>query len=439
MQPGEELLVTGSVTVRALWTVSITSWAGLQTAINNAQSGDTVALGQSLTAGSGDIRLQISGKAITLDLNGFTLDRNMSDASLLGSVVFVASGASLTVCDSGADKTGTITGGYANKGGAFLNEGTLTIEDCVISGNHTNHANDENRGGAIYNNGTLTMTGSAISHCDGDDAGAIFNTADGVVTLTGVTISGNTSVNHGGGAIVNNGALALTGCTLTGNTSRSDGGAIWTNAGNKTVTITNTTISGNATENTDTRGGAIYIASGSVTVTGGTIAGNTAKDGGAVYNAAGGTLDMNGVSVHSNRSALRGGGAITNYGTAALTGCDVWNNEGHTNGGAIWSGGSDSASLTLTDCDISSNTCGETGGGICLRSAGRERADRCILCRRGQDHLSGKLGARDRYARGYGRMDHRNRLSSAETEPDRNNGKRNMGCAKHRGLQLRGL
>ncbi len=367
MQPGEELLVTGSVTARALWTVSITSWAGLQTSIDNAQSGDTIALGQSLTAGSGDIRLQISGKAITLDLNGFTLDRNMRDASLLGSVVFVASGASLTVCDSSVDKTGTITGGYANKGGAFLNEGTLTIEGCVISDNHTNHANDQNRGGAIYNNGTLTMTGSTIRDGDGDDAGAIFNTADGVVTLTGVTISGNTSVNHGGGAIVNNGALALTDCTLTGNTSRSDGGAIWTNAGDKTVTVTNTTISGNVTEDADTRGGAIYIASGSVTVTGGTIAGNTAKDGGAVYNAAGGTLDMNGVSVHSNGSALRGGGAITNYGTAALTGCDVWNNEGHTSGGAIWSGGSDSASLTLTDCDISSNTCGETGGGICLR------------------------------------------------------------------------
>jgi len=365
MQPGEELLVTGNVTARALWTVSITSWAELQTAISNAQSGDTIALGQSLTAQSSDLRLLVSGKAITLDLNGYTLDRAQNAASLLGGVFTIASGASLTVCDSGAGGTGTVTGGYAEKGGAFYNEGTLIIDGGAIMDNHVSHENNENRGGAIYNDGILKIKNCTISGNDGDDGGAIFNTADGSAVLTNVTITNNTSVNHGGGAIVNYGALTLQSCTVTGNTSKSNGGAIWTNAGGSAVTITNTTITNNATSNDDTRGGAIYIESGSVAVTGGKIADNTAKDGGAVFNNASGTLNLTDVFVHSNKSTQRGGGSITNYGTATLTDCDVWDNEAKTNGGAIWTGGAQ-ADVTLTNCVVTGNTAELTGGGICL-------------------------------------------------------------------------
>ena len=365
MQPGDTLLVTDNAAVQALWTVSITSWAGLQTAIDNAQDGDTVALGQSLTAQSGDLRLLVSGKAITLDLNGYTLDRAQSAASLLGGVFTVAPGASLTVCDSGEGGTGTITGGYADKGGAFYNDGTLIIEGGAITDNHVSHENNENRGGAIYNKGTLIIKNCTISGNDGDDGGAIFNTADGSAELTNVTISNNISVNHGGGAIVNYGALTLQNCTVTGNTSKSNGGAIWTNAGGSAVTITNTTIKNNSTSNDDTRGGAIYIESGSVAVTGGKIADNTAKDGGAVFNNASGTLNLTDVFVHSNKSTQRGGGSITNYGTATLTDCDVWDNEAKTNGGAIWTGGSQ-ADVTLTNCVVTGNTAELTGGGICL-------------------------------------------------------------------------
>ena len=365
MQSGEPLLISDNATVQALWTVSITSWAELKTAIDNAEDGDTVALGQSLTAQSGDLRLLVSGKAITLDLNGYTLNRAQSAASLLGGVFTVAPGATLTVCDSGAGGTGTITGGYADKGGAFYNEGTLIIEGGAITDNHVSHENNENRGGAIYNKGTLIIKNCTISGNDGDDGGAIFNTADGSAELTNVTISNNTSVNHGGGAIVNYGALTLQGSTVTDNTSKSNGGAIWTNAGGSAVTITNTTITNNATSNDDTRGGAIYIESGSVAVTGGKIADNTAKDGGAVFNNASGTLNLTDVFVHSNKSTQRGGGSITNYGTATLTDCDVWDNEAKTNGGAIWTGGAQ-ADVTLTNCVVTGNTAELTGGGICL-------------------------------------------------------------------------
>lgn len=364
MQPGEELLVTGNVTARALWTVSITSWAELQTAISNAQSGDTIALGQSLTAQSSDLRLLVSGKAITLDLNGYTLDRAQDSASLLGGVFTIASGATLTVCDSGAGGTGTIKGGYAEKGGAFYNEGTLIIDGGAITDNHVSHENNQNRGGAIYNDGILKIKNCTVSGNDGDDGGAIFNTENGSAVLKNVTMTNNTSVNHGGGAIVNNGALTLQSCTVTGNTSKSNGGAIWTNVGGSAVTITNTTITNNATSNDDTRGGAIYIESGSVAVTGGKIADNTAKDGGAVYIAAGSEATFNNVTLSGNSATQRGGGAVVNYGTAGFAGCDLMNNTAKSHGGAIWTGGA--GSVTLTDCTVTDNTAELTGGGVCL-------------------------------------------------------------------------
>ena len=364
MQPGDTLLVSDNATVQALWTVSITSWVELKTAIDNAQDGDTVALGQSLTAQSGDLRLLVSGKAITLDLNGYTLNRAQSAASLLGGVFTVAPGASLTVCDSGAGGTGTITGGYAEKGGAFYNEGTLIIDGGAITDNHVSHENNQNRGGAIYNKGTLIIKNCTIRGNDGDDGGAIFNTENGSAVLKNVTMTNNTSVNHGGGAIVNYGALTLQSCTVTGNTSKSNGGAIWTNVGGSAVTITNTTITNNATSNDDTRGGAIYIESGSVAVTGGKIADNTAKDGGAVYIAAGSEATFNNVTLSGNTAAQRGGGAVVNYGTAGFTGCDLMNNTAKSHGGAIWTGGA--GSVTLTDCTVTDNTAELTGGGICL-------------------------------------------------------------------------
>jgi len=54
------------------------------------------------------------------------------------------------------------------------------------------------------------------------------------------TVSGNTATGDGG-AIINTGTLTLTGCTLSGNTAR-DGGAIRNDAN---LTLTGCTLSGN--------------------------------------------------------------------------------------------------------------------------------------------------------------------------------------------------
>jgi hypothetical protein len=196
---------------------------------------------------------------------------------------------------------------YANdgwSGGIFSSGGTLTVSDCIISSNH---------GVGINNNG-----GALVSNCviNGNHSGGIYN-FNGVLTVTNSTISGNSgpgidSGSHNGGA-----AATVTNCTISGNS----GGGITSGGfdGGATLTISNSTISGNSA----LLGGGIFSGadggnSGSsmVTISNSTISGNSAaSDGGGIYNSAG-NRSFAGLSVNnstiSDNSAASGGG-IKNY------------------------------------------------------------------------------------------------------------------------------
>ena len=104
------------------------SWAGLQNAINEADTGNTITLTGNVTAGESDTALIIpKGKTITIDLNGFTIDRKQEafEENIAGSVIRVESGARLTIRDSGTVSAGIITGGYEAHGGGVRNYGTV--------------------------------------------------------------------------------------------------------------------------------------------------------------------------------------------------------------------------------------------------------------------------------------------------------------------------
>jgi hypothetical protein len=120
----------------------------------------------------------------------------------------------------------------------------------------------------------------------GNFGGGIFNDG-GTVTVTNSTLSGNTSgCGFGGGGIFNNGnggTVTVTNSTFSGNiASVNAGGGIFNNGG--PVTVTNSTFSGNTSA---TGGGGIFNQGGPVTVTNSTFSGNTATGGvggGAIYN-----------------------------------------------------------------------------------------------------------------------------------------------------------
>ncbi len=113
----------------------IESWSALQDRINGARNGAVIVLSDDLTALDGDVALTVpSGKRLTLDLNGHTLDRNQRGRTVhVGSAICVEAGAMLTLRDSAG--TGAVTGGYHDNGGGILNRGTLIMEGGRVTGN----------------------------------------------------------------------------------------------------------------------------------------------------------------------------------------------------------------------------------------------------------------------------------------------------------------
>lgn len=99
-------------------------------------------------------------------------------------------------------------------GGAILNWGSLTLEQClIVNGSARN-------GGAIYNGGeaklTLTQTTLTGNHA-AVSGGAIFNTDAAVITLDESTLSGNLADISGGGVWTDVGGVGLLRTILAGN------------------------------------------------------------------------------------------------------------------------------------------------------------------------------------------------------------------------------
>ena len=201
-------------------------------------------------------------RTITIDMNGFTLDRGLTARGNAGQVFAVRSGTTLNLSN------GTLIGGWGGNGGALdiENGATVNLTDVIITGNH---ADDRGGGISIRSGGTLNMTGGAITGNISKDqsgtpagGGGLFIYSGSTATLTGVTISGNEAEVYGGGGIDNFGTLSLNGCTITGNTARADGAGIWT-SGSSTLNIQG---ANNIKDNWKTNAlrSNLYLASGAV-------------------------------------------------------------------------------------------------------------------------------------------------------------------------------
>ena len=105
---------------------------------------------------------------VTLDLNGCTLRMTGT-----GSVLKVSGRATLTITDSSAAKSGTITGGNAGDGGGVCVEAYAALE---MTGGCITGCRAEDGGGVyIDNNATLKMTGGCITDCHASYGGGIFS------------------------------------------------------------------------------------------------------------------------------------------------------------------------------------------------------------------------------------------------------------------------
>ena len=255
-----------------------------------------------------------NSRTVTIDMNGFTLDRGCTSRG--SQVIVIRTGSTLNLSN------GTLTRGWGGNGGALdIENGTIVnLTDVIITGNTA-----DDRGGAIANSGTLTMTNCTLSGNTSRDnvenigGGGLINYANCTATLTNVTIDGNNAL-YGGG-LCNRGTLNMEGCTISNNLAYLFGGGI-RNEG--TLTMTDCTVADNECSNESILaaydGGGIYN-HGTLNINGCNISGNTCKaNGSGIWNDA--TLNIQGnVQIKGNNDDdiyLPTGSKITV--TGALTG-----------------------------------------------------------------------------------------------------------------------
>ncbi len=207
----------------------------LRQTILDSMSGDTILFTNTL---SGATILLTSGELL-LNKN-LTIDGVTTNISINGNAtgrIFQVSNNTTVVLTALI-----ITNGKTLHGGGIRNQGTLTVNRSIISGNLANEA----WGGGIYNLGMLTVNQS--------------------------TLSGNSSRGEGGG-IYNIGTLMVNQSTFYGNSARFNGGGILHDGFGKVMTVSQSTISGNSAF-----GGGINIGFGTVNLTNSIVAGNSGGD-----------------------------------------------------------------------------------------------------------------------------------------------------------------
>ena len=156
--------VTSGDVTNPLLTTAGAAELTLQGMIDQANAGDTIKLRSNTEVHA---TLQIT-KNLTLDLNGCTLRMTGT-----GSVLKVSGRATLTIQDSSAAKSGTITGGNAEDGGGVYVKAYATLE---MTGGCITGCRAEDGGGVyIDNNATLKMTGGCITDCHASYGGGIFS------------------------------------------------------------------------------------------------------------------------------------------------------------------------------------------------------------------------------------------------------------------------
>jgi hypothetical protein len=357
----------------AVWTVTnlLDGVAGsLRAEVFQAQDGDTIQFADGL---SGQITLVAGEIDIThsVDIEGpgadvIRISGNQQSRVFNVSANHTVTIAGLTIAD------GLVAG--AN-GGGILNTGTLTLNECAVSGNSITFVPfNSGAGGGAYNTGTLTLEGCTFTDdTTAGDGGGIWNS--GSLTIDGSSIDQDTSnypggLNFdGGGGIWNGARLSVTDSDISGNTATAYGGGLHNERG-ATANLTGCTISANQSA----QGGGVYnIIDARLTVTNSTLSGNrvvSGGSGGGIYslpNELGETRDLivTGSTLASNSAVLDGGGIACAGDAAALTNDTLVGNVAAYGGGLFnQDTGRGTVGLTVVDCTLSGNSASSNGGGI---------------------------------------------------------------------------
>ncbi len=315
---------------------------------------------------------QTGGKRIFLVTNGTTL--NLSDCT--------------AKTENKAYKAGMLSGGQFNYGAAVRVKvgGTFNLYGGILAKNSATDP-DAGWGGAVYLEGGTTVAGGGIFNMYGGmiaeneatRGGGVYanNTEEGVekaqINLYGGQIINNISASDGGGIYASKNTLVtVSGGTIAGNTAKGNGGGIFVAGKGSTLTVTGGTVRTNQAAN---GAGILLQASAVGTVSGGSINGNTCiadsnnviGGGAGVYVSINSALTLKGGTVSGN-SGRRGGGIEVYGGTLTMEGGAVEKNTASDVGGGVYIHGTNAA-MTLTGGEIKNNKA-VNGAGVMVQTTG---------------------------------------------------------------------
>jgi predicted outer membrane repeat protein len=280
-------------------------------AINGALDGNgqpLVTLQRSTVSGTPAFRLVTTGADLSVDGLGVA-----NGGARYAAGIYATGSANLTI--SHARITGNA--GYFG-GGIGVTSGTIALDNSTISGNSARY------GGAIYAPlGAVTITDSTISNNSANYGGGVCILIPGAAPLsvTHSSFVGNTATGAHGGAIIVTGTITLTDTTLSGNRASKSGGAVYAFTG---LTVSGSTLSGNYAGG---RGGAV-LAKQTATFTNSTISGNVAVHEGGAIHASDANLYFSTVYANAYTTVGAKGAGIYFTNSAAITASIVTGNGG---------------------------------------------------------------------------------------------------------------
>jgi hypothetical protein len=250
-----------------------------------------------------------------------------------------------------------LSGTMLMTGGEFVITDTVTIQGQG-SGQTIVDAQQNSRvfhftaaTGDLNVNGLTIQNGKVTGN---EYGGGVLFDSSGTVTLTNSTVSGNTA-NRSGGLYSHSGSISLTNSTVSGNTAKFVGGGLASYSGS--IFLTNSTVSGNTA--TFVGGGGLASNSGSISLTNSTVSGNTANfSGGGLYSGSG-SISLTNSTISGNTANFSGGGLCSYSGSISLTNSTVSGNVAKY-GAGIYLNKSE-ASLTATNSIVARNSL--TSGG----------------------------------------------------------------------------
>jgi CSLREA domain-containing protein len=219
-----------------------------------------------------------------------------------------------------------------------------------------------------------SLTGLNVS---GNGASRVFHVTGAAVSMENLTITqGSPQNGNGGGILIAAGSnVTLTNCIVADNAAVNGGGIA--NTGGSTLTLSGCTIGGatayishasNGGNSSVSDGAGVYN-SGSTLHASSTLFGDNQLAGPAfgagIANEAAATLTLTDCQITSNSGSNSGVGLRNDHSTASLTRCWIDSNTAPAAGGGAGGGiNSNDGSITLDTCSVTNNLMNGTGGGI---------------------------------------------------------------------------